>query len=90
MDQVIFEEFKGTGNMEIVLSRDIANQRVFPAIDIAKSATRKVELLVEADELERMNKFRRELLELDKVEAAKTLIEALQRHPTNQKLLSIL
>ncbi len=47
MDEVIFEEFKGTGNMEVVLSREIANHRIFPAIDISKSATRKQELLFE-------------------------------------------
>ncbi|NTV30225.1 MAG: transcription termination factor Rho, partial [Candidatus Omnitrophica bacterium] len=51
MDDVIFEEFKGTGNMEIVLSRDIANRRIFPAIDIAKSATRRMELLLGPDEM---------------------------------------
>lgn len=90
MDQVIFEEFKGTGNMEIVLSRDISNRRIFPAIDIAKSNTRKSELLVEPEELERANRLRRVLLEEGTVEAARTLVELLQKYPTNQDLLATL
>ncbi len=90
MDQVIFEEFKGTGNMEIVLSREISNRRIFPAIDIAKSNTRKVELLLEADELEGMGKLRRAFAELGPVEAAKALVEALQKYPANQELLASL
>ena len=90
MDQIIFEEFKGTGNMEIVLSREIANHRIFPAIDIAKSGTRKEELLIEPGELEPVRKMRRALAELSSVEAAKTLLEQLQKFPTNQKLLSAL
>jgi transcription termination factor Rho len=86
---VIFEEFKGTGNMEIVLSREIANQRIFPAIDIARSNTRKRELLVFPDELIATDKLRRSLLERGTVEAAKTLVELLQKHPTNKELLSV-
>jgi transcription termination factor Rho len=88
MDQVIFEEFKGTGNMEIVLSRDIANQRIFPAIDIACSGTRKKELLLAPEELAAGDKLRRSLLERGTVEAAKNLIELLQKYPTNKELLS--
>ncbi len=90
MDDVIFEEFKGTGNMEIVLSREISTRRIFPAIDIAKSGTRKEELLLAPDELERIRKLRRALAELGTVEAAKTLTEQLQKYPTNQELLSTL
>ncbi len=87
MDQVIFEEFKGTGNMEIVLSRDLATRRIYPAIDVAKSGTRKEELLVAADELDRMRKFRRRLIELGPVDAGKTLVEQLQKYPSNRELL---
>jgi transcription termination factor Rho len=88
MDEVIFEEFKGTGNMEIVLSREIANHRIFPAIDISKSATRKQELLFEPKELEQANKFRRSLAGLSPIEAAQTLVKKLQQFPTNKELLS--
>ncbi len=89
MDEVIFEEFKGTGNMEIVLSREIANHRIFPAIDISKSATRKQELLLEAKELEQVNKFRRSLAALAPIEAAQTLVQKLQQFPTNKELLAM-
>ena len=88
MDEVIFEEFKGTGNMEVVLSREIANHRIFPAIDISKSATRKQELLFEPKELEQVNKLRRSLAGLGTVEAAQTLVKKLQQFPTNKELLS--
>jgi transcription termination factor Rho len=87
MDQVIFEEFKGTGNMEIVLSREVSNKRIFPAIDIAKSATRKMELLVEPHELEQMSKIRRVLVGLGTVEAAESLLRQLEKFPTNEELL---
>ena len=89
MDQVIFEEFKGTGNMEIYLSREISNQRIFPAIDIARSGTRKRELLVSPEELIATDKLRRSLLERGTVEGAKDLVELLQKHPTNKELLSV-
>jgi transcription termination factor Rho len=88
MDEVIFEEFKGTGNMEIVLSREIANHRIFPAVNIAKSATRKSELLVEPDELKRIELLRRSLAGLSPVEAADNLVKQLQNYPTNKELLS--
>jgi transcription termination factor Rho len=88
MDEVIFEEFKGTGNMEVVLSRDIANHRIFPAIDISKSATRKQELLLEPKELEQVNKFRRGLASLGPIEAAQTLVQKLQQFPTNKEFLT--
>ena len=87
MDQVIFEEFKGTGNMEIVLSREIANQRIFPAIDISKSGTRKEELLFEPAELEKIRKLRRMLAGLSSLEAAKILVEQLEKFPSNKDLL---
>lgn len=90
MDEVIFEEFKGTGNMEIFLSREISNSRIYPAIDIAKSGTRKEELLLEPGELDRVKNLRRSLAELGTLEAAKTLVEQLQRYPSNRELLASL
>ena len=88
MDEVIFEEFKGTGNMEVVLSREIANHRIFPAIDISKSATRKQELLFDPEEYQQVEKFRRSLASLSPIEAAQTLVNKLQLFPTNKELLS--
>ncbi|MBF0533093.1 MAG: transcription termination factor Rho [Candidatus Omnitrophica bacterium] len=90
MDEVIFEEFKGTGNMEIVLSREIANRRIFPAIDINRSATRKEELLLAADEIEPIHQLRRVLSGLSPVDAAQSLIDQLQKYPTNKELLQSL
>ena len=88
MDEVIFEEFKGTGNMEIVLSREVSGQRLFPAIDIAKSGTRKEELLLEKDEIEQVRKLRRELSGLGTVGAVSFLVEKLKKYPTNRELLA--
>ena len=87
MDQVIFEEFKGTGNMEIVLSRDISSRRLFPAIDIPKSGTRKEELLLNKEEMDQVKKLRCALAGLGPVEAAQALIERLKVCPTNKDLL---
>ena len=88
MDQVIFEEFKGTGNMEIVLSREAANQRTFPALDIAKSSTRREELLLNVKDLENIRTLRRALAHLKPAEGAKKLVELLKEYPTNEALLS--
>lgn len=88
MDQVILEEFKGTGNMEIVLSRDIANQRIFPALDIAKSSTRREELLLNSKDLQGARRLRRALTHLRPAEGAEKLVELLEKHPTNEALLS--
>ena len=88
MDQVIFEEFKGTGNMEIVLSREIASQRIFPALDIAKSSTRREELLLNSKDLEKVRVLRRALSNLKPVEAARKLSELLEEYPTNAELLN--
>ena len=90
MDQVIFEEFKGTGNMEIVLSREIANQRIFPALDIAKSSTRHEELLLHSKDIEKVRVLRRALSNLKPIEAAKKLVELLERYPSNEELLNCL
>jgi transcription termination factor Rho len=87
MDQVIFEEFKGTGNMEIALSREIANQRIFPALDIAKSSTRREELLLNSTDIENVRLLRRALTRLKPLEAARKLVELLEEYPTNAELL---
>lgn len=83
MDEVIFEEFKGTGNAEIVLDRKIADKRVFPAIDIQKSGTRKEELLVEADILKKMYVLRRILNPMGTVDAMEFLLDKLKQTKTN-------
>lgn len=89
MDEVIFEEFKGTGNMEIVLSREIASHRIFPAIDLGKSNTRKSELLMDPEEHAKVEKLRRGLAGQSPIEATKSLVEALKKHPTNQEFLQL-
>ncbi len=88
MDDVIFEEFKGTGNMEIVLSREISSRRIYPAIDIPKSGTRKEERLREPAEMEQVMKLRRKLADLAPIDAARELVEALQKYPANKELLA--
>jgi len=88
MDQVIFEEFKGTGNMEVVLSREAANMRVFPALDVAKSSTRREELLLNSKDIEKVRVLRRALTGLKPVEGAKALVDLLEKYPTNAELLN--
>jgi transcription termination factor Rho len=87
MDEVIFEEFKGTGNMELVLDRQIAERRVFPAIDINKSGTRKEELLLDQTELNRMYLLRNFCSDMSPLEAIEFVSENMRRHPTNQEFL---
>ena len=89
MDEVIFEEFKGTGNMEIVLSREAADQRIFPALNIAKSSTRREELLLDAKDIASVRALRRGLTSLKPVEGARKLVELLEEYPTNAELLNI-
>ena len=79
MDDVIFEEFKGTGNMEINLDRRLVDKRVFPAIDINRSGTRKDELLLPADELNRVWVLRKVLSPLSTVEAMELLLGRLSK-----------
>jgi transcription termination factor Rho len=83
MDEVIFEEFKGTGNSEIVLDRKVSDKRVFPAIDIARSGTRKEELLVPADQLKKMYVLRRILNPMGTMDAIEFLIDKLRSTKTN-------
>ncbi len=87
MDDVIFEEFKGTGNMEVHLDRRLADKRIFPAIEIAQSGTRKEELLVERDRLNKMWILRKVLSPLGTVEAMEFLIDKIQGTKTNQEFL---
>jgi transcription termination factor Rho len=83
MDEVIFEEFKGTGNSEIVLDRKVSDKRVFPAIDVTKSGTRKEELLVEPDVLRKMYVLRRILNPMGTVDAIEFLLDKLRQTKTN-------
>lgn len=85
MDEVIFEEFKGTGNAEIVMDRKIADKRVFPAIDIQKSGTRKEELLVDKDTLQKMWILRRILNPMGTVDAMEFLLDKLKTSKTNDE-----
>ena len=87
MDEVIFEEFKGTGNMEVVLDRHIADKRIFPAIDINRSSTRKEELLLGEAELNRVYLLRNFLSDMPSAEALEFLLERMKRTETNQEFL---
>ena len=87
MDEVIFEEFKGTGNMEIILDRKLVDKRVFPAIDIQRSGTRKEELLIPKEDLQRIFVLRRVLNPLSPVEAMELLIARLERVRNNAEFL---
>ena len=88
MDEVIFEEFKGTGNLEIVLDRRIAERRTWPAIDVNRSATRKEELLLPPDELNRIYLLRKFLADMPPVEAIEFLLERLKRTKNNKEFFS--
>jgi len=87
MDEVIFEEFKGTGNLEINLDRRLVDKRLFPAIDINRSGTRKEELLIKEKELNRIWILRKVLSQLSEVEAMELLMEKLSRTKTNSEFL---
>jgi len=87
MDEVIFEEFKGTGNMEMQLDRSLFNRRIYPAIDIKRSNTRKEELLVEEDELQKVWLMRKALSDLDGAEAMQLLIDRLKKTKSNKDFL---
>jgi len=88
MDEVIFEEFKGTGNMEIILDRKLVDKRVFPAIEIQRSGTRKEELLIPKEDLQRIFVLRRVLNPLSPVEAMELLISYLERSRNNTEFLT--
>ena len=88
MDELIFQEFKGTGNMELILDRKLSDRRLYPAIDIPKSGTRKEEKLFPAKNLEAIRKLRRTMVDLNPVEAMETLTAALKKFKTNDDLLA--
>jgi transcription termination factor Rho len=85
MDEVIFEEFKGTGNCEIVLDRKISDKRIFPAIDITKSGTRKEELLVDRNTLSKVWMLRRIINPLSPLEAMEFMLSKLEHTKTNEE-----
>ena len=87
MDEVIFEEFKGTGNMELCLDRNLVDKRIFPAINIEKSGTRKEELLYHPDELDRIYILRKALAEVPGVEAMELVVEKLKKTGSNAEFL---
>ena len=88
MDQVIFEEFKGTGNMELTLDRNLSNQRIYPALNIPESGTRKEELLLEEKHLGAIRRIRRHLIGMPPVQGMKTMLDVLGKHKTNESLLN--
>jgi transcription termination factor Rho len=88
MDEVIFEEFKGTGNAELVLDRRLADRRIYPAIDINRSGTRKEELLLDKDELNRVYLLRNFLADMPVVEAMEFLLERMKRTKTNKEFFA--
>jgi transcription termination factor Rho len=90
MDEVIFEEFKGTGNMELHLDRSISDRRIYPAINIEKSGTRKEELLMHPDELKRVWTLRKAMNGVPPAEAMELLISKLKNIPTNVEFLMTL
>jgi transcription termination factor Rho len=88
MDEVIFEEFKGTGNMELLLDRRLANKRVFPAIDLVASSTRRDDLLLDKDVLQRMNLLRVYLTDMNPEEAMHELLKRMRGTKDNQEFLA--
>jgi len=90
MDELIFQEFKGTGNMEMVLDRKIADMRIYPAMNIASSGTRREELLIPPEILEGVHFFRRALVQQKPEEAAQTMISRLSKTESNQDLLDLI
>jgi transcription termination factor Rho len=90
MDELIFQEFKGTGNMEVLLDRDMAERRLWPAMDVLASGTRKEERLVPPDELKKRYAIRRRLAGSKPVEALESLLAVMAKYPSNRELLAAL
>ncbi|MDX1946977.1 MAG: transcription termination factor Rho, partial [Pirellulaceae bacterium] len=90
MDEVIFQEFKGTGNMELVLDRRLAERRVWPAIDVTQSGTRREELLLDADTLHAVTMLRRTLSSMHPVDAMEQLTKQLGRFKTNAEFIKLI
>ncbi|GMU20010.1 MAG: hypothetical protein AMXMBFR13_01110 [Phycisphaerae bacterium] len=89
-DELIFNEFKGTGNMEIMLNREMANLRIWPAIDLNQSGTRKEELLLGREAIEKLYRVRRQLAPMPNVKAMQTLLDTLSKHASNDQFLASL
>jgi transcription termination factor Rho len=87
MDEVIFEEFKGTGNLEIILDRRLVDRRVFPSIDIQRSGTRKEELLLDQQTLNRIWLLRKVLQPMNTVESMEFLLDKMRNTPSNKAFL---
>ena len=87
MDDIIFQEFKGTGNMELVLDRKLSDRRIFPAMDITQSGTRKEERILPAEVLQRVTLLRRSLAALNGVAAMESLVGQLGKYPSNAAFL---
>jgi len=90
MDEVIFEEFKGTGNMELMLDRRLTDRRIFPSIDINRSGTRKEELLLSREELARVWILRKLLNEMNPIEAMEFLLEKMSETKNNREFLRMM
>ena len=88
MDEVIFEEFKGTGNSETILDRKISDKRIFPAIDITKSGTRREELIFDKDDLQKMNVLRRIIASMGTMDAIEFIISKLKNTKNNNEFFS--
>ncbi|NTV79695.1 MAG: transcription termination factor Rho, partial [Clostridiales bacterium] len=89
MDDVVYEEFKGTGNMEMVLDRKLSERRLFPAIDIPKSGTRREDLLLDAEELEAINIIRRAMNGMKADEAVDKILDMFSRTKNNQEFVQM-
>src|SRR5206468_8219650 len=87
MDDIIFQEFKGTGNMELVLDRKLSDRRIFPALDITQSGTRKEERILPPEMLQRVTLLRRSLVSLNPVAAMESLVQQLAKYPSNAAFL---
>lgn len=90
LDEVVFEEFKGTGNMELQLDRQLANKRIYPAINVLESGTRHEELLLDEKELHRIWLLRKFLSEMKPVEATEFLLERMRHTRTNAEFLDLM
>ena len=87
MDAVIFEEFKGTGNMELQLDRNLANRRLYPAMDVTKSSTRREELLLDRDTLQRLIILRKHLADMKPEESMNFLLKNMKNTTSNEEFL---
>ena len=90
MDELIFNEFKGTGNMEIMLNREMANLRIWPAMDLKQSGTRKEELLLGRQAVDKIARIRRQIASMPNDKAMLTLIDSLGKYPSNEAFLKSL